>query len=68
MDLDYAIRTEQPPTLTNDSITKQMTNFEKWEFSNCMSLMIMKHFIPDTIKGAMFEEKNAKSFLSQIAD
>ncbi|KAL6322011.1 hypothetical protein AAG906_003152 [Vitis piasezkii] len=32
-----------------------------------MSLMIMKHSISDTIRGAMPEEENAKSFLSQIA-
>ena len=32
-----------------------------------MSLMIMKHSIPYTIRGAMPEEENAKSFLSQIA-
>ncbi|PKU76845.1 hypothetical protein MA16_Dca001451 [Dendrobium catenatum] len=55
MDLDYAIRTERP-------------NFEKWERSNRMSLMIMKYSIPDTIRGAMPEEENAKKFLSQIVD
>nr|CAN76378.1 hypothetical protein VITISV_003758 [Vitis vinifera] len=68
MDLDYAIRTEQPLALTNDSTTEQMANFEKWEHSNHMSLIIMKHSILDTIRGAMSEEENAKSFLSQIAD
>ena len=68
MDLDYAIRTEQPLGLTNDSTTEQMANFEKWEHSNHMSLIIMKHSILDTIRGAMSEEENAKSFLSQIAD
>ena len=68
MDLDYAIRTEQPLGLTNDSTTEQMANFEKWEHSNRMSLIIMKHSILDTIRGAMPEEENGKSFLSQIAD
>ena len=67
MDLDYAIRTEQPLGLTNDSTTEQMANFEKWEHSNRMSLIIMKHSILDTIRGAMPEEENAKNFLSQIA-
>ena len=33
-----------------------------------MSLMIMKHSIIDTIRGAMPQEENAKSFLSQIVD
>ena len=68
MDLDYAIRTEQPLAFTNDSTVEQRTNFEKWEHSNRISLMIMKHYIPNTIMGAMPEEENAKSFLSQIAD
>ena len=33
-----------------------------------MSLMIMKHNISDSIRGAMPKEENAKKFLSQIAD
>ena len=68
MDLDYAIRTEWPLALTNDSIMEQKDNFEKWERSNRMSLMIIKHSIPDTIRGVVPKEKNAKSFLSQIVD
>ena len=63
-DLDYAIRIERPPSLTDDSTVEQRANLEKWERSNCMSLMIMKHSIPDTTRGAMLEEENAKSFLS----
>ena len=47
---------------------KPRANFEKWEHSNYMSLMIMKHSIPNTIRDAMLEEENAKSFLSQIVD
>ncbi|XP_073041741.1 uncharacterized protein [Primulina eburnea] len=33
-----------------------------------MSLMIMKHSIPDTIRGAILEESDAKKFLTQITD
>ena len=47
---------------------EQRANFEKWEHSNRINLMIMKHYIPNIIMGAMPEEENAKSFLSQIAD
>ena len=68
MDLDYAIRIERPLALADDSIVEQKANLEKWEYSNRMSLMIMKHSIPDTIRGAMLEEENANSFLSQIVD
>ena len=68
MDLDHAIQIERSLALTNDSTKEQRANFEKWEHSNRISLMIMKHYIPNTIMGAMPEEENAKSFLSQIAD
>ena len=67
MDLDYAIRIERPLALTDDSIVEQRANLEKWKRSDRMSFMIMKHSIPDTIRDAMPEEENAKSFLSQIA-
>ena len=33
-----------------------------------MSLMIMKHSIPEAIKGAIPEETRAKTFLDQIAN
>ena len=66
MDLDYAIRTKRHLALINDSIVEQRANLEKWERSNSMSLMIMKHSIPDTIRVAMLENESAKSFLIQI--
>ena len=55
MDLDLTIWTEPYATNTN----KQRAYYEKWECSNCMSLMIMKHAISDTIKGSIPEEENA---------
>ena len=33
-----------------------------------MSLMIMKHSIPEAIRGAIPEESRAKTFLDQIAN
>ncbi|KAL6339994.1 hypothetical protein AAG906_038829 [Vitis piasezkii] len=39
---------------------------EKWERSNRMNLMIMKHSIPEAIRGEMPEETQAKTFLDQI--
>ncbi|KAL6338697.1 hypothetical protein AAG906_023846 [Vitis piasezkii] len=46
----------------------QKAAMEKWERSNCMSLMIMKHSIPEAIRGAIPEETRAKTFLDQIAN
>ena len=56
MDLDYALREDRPPDLTSASTTEQRFAMEKWERSNRMSLMIMKHLIPEAIRGAILEE------------
>ncbi|RVW80762.1 Retrovirus-related Pol polyprotein from transposon TNT 1-94 [Vitis vinifera] len=51
MDLDYALRVDRPSDLTSASTAEQRSAMEKWERSNRMSLMIMKHSIPETIRG-----------------
>ena len=63
MDLDYALREDRPSDLTDASIAEQRSTMEKWERSNRMSLMIMKHLIPEAISGAIPEETRAKAFL-----
>ena len=59
MDLDYALREDCPPDLTSANIVEQRSTMEKWEWSNRMSLMIMKHSIPEAIRGAIPEETRA---------
>lgn len=39
MDLDFALRTKQPTTLTDKSSIDEKWDFEKWGHSNCTSLM-----------------------------
>ncbi|KAL6348428.1 hypothetical protein AAG906_005736 [Vitis piasezkii] len=68
MDLDYALREDRPPDLTSASSAEQRAVMEKWERSNRMSLMIIKHLIPEAIRGAILEETRAKTFLDQIAN
>ena len=33
-----------------------------------MSLMILKHAIPETIRGSILEEENAQKYLAQVAN
>ncbi|KAL2513398.1 hypothetical protein Adt_18998 [Abeliophyllum distichum] len=66
MDLDLALRTEQPPALTTESSTEAKRDIEKWNRSNRMSLMIMKRSIPETFRGSISEEQNADKFLKDI--
>ena len=68
MDLDFALREDRPSDLTSTSTAEQRSTMEKWERSNRMNLMIMKHSIPEVIRGAIPEETQAKAFLDQIAN
>ncbi|RVW76034.1 Retrovirus-related Pol polyprotein from transposon TNT 1-94 [Vitis vinifera] len=62
------IKEDRPSDLTSASTAEQRSTMEKWERSNRMSLMIMKHSIPEAIRGAIPEETQAKAFLDQIAN
>ncbi|XP_068663009.1 uncharacterized protein [Aristolochia californica] len=63
IDLDLALRAEQPIS-TPDNLNE--VKIEKWECSNRMCLMIMKHSIPEAFWGSMIESKSAKKFLEEI--
>ena len=56
MDLDYALKKDCPIDFTDARTTEQRVAMEKWERSNRMSLMIIKHSIPEAIRGAIPEE------------
>ena len=65
--LDLALRVDQPDPLTHESTSYQKREMEKWERSNRMSLMIMKHAIPEAFRGTMSEQiTTAKGFLEDI--
>ena len=66
MDLDYAIREDRPPALTDASSSDEKRNFERWEKSNRIAVMIMKSAIPEAFQGTMPERLNAKEFLQDI--
>src|SRR5436190_9586609 len=67
MDLDLALRTEQPPSLTAASTSDQRKDFEKRERSNRLSLMIIKRGIPEAFRGTTSEGiTKANDFLVEI--
>ena len=67
MDLDYALRTEQPQPLNADSTPDAKKEHEKWERSNRMSLMIIKRGVPEAFRGIESEGiTKAKDFLAEI--
>ena len=67
MELDHALRKEQPSPLTADSTPNEKLDFERWDRSNRMSLMIMQQCIPKAFRGTESEEiTKAKDFLDAI--
>lgn len=69
MDLDYALRVKVPPTIpTATSSIEQKADYERWEKSNRMSLMIMKNSISVAIRGAIPESESAKEFLTFVEE
>ena len=63
MDLEYTLRTDGPPTITNKNSAKEKVNYDKWERSNRMCLWVIKYSFPITIRCSMLDKVNAKSFL-----
>ena len=68
LDLDHVFRLDRPAALTNESTLDQKSAYEKWERSNRVSLGMMKLTIPESIKGSISEENDAKTFLKEVSD
>ncbi|XP_047331256.1 uncharacterized protein LOC124934796 [Impatiens glandulifera] len=67
MDLDLALRIDQPAPLTDVSTINQMQMFEKLERSNRLSLMIIKKRIPEIFRGTISDDiTKAEEFLIEI--
>nr|XP_009619667.1 uncharacterized protein LOC104111632 [Nicotiana tomentosiformis] len=64
MDLNFALRVDSPPPLTDKSTSNEKGEMERWERSDRMYMMIMKKAIPE---GTMSDKvKTAKEFMTEI--
>lgn len=52
-DIDYAIKKDEPPALTNTSTAADITLYERWERSNRLSIMFIKTKISAGIRGSV---------------
>ncbi|MCH86638.1 hypothetical protein A2U01_0007497 [Trifolium medium] len=67
MDLDLALRNDQLASPTKSTTSEQRKDYEKWDRSNRMCLMIIKCGIPRVLRGTISEEiTNPKDFLAEI--
>ncbi|PKI65811.1 hypothetical protein CRG98_013795 [Punica granatum] len=68
MDLNYALREEEPPAPTDTDAAEVKEKYEWWEKSNRLSLMLMKSRVSKSIRGAIGEVTRAKDFLKAIKE
>ncbi|RVW51317.1 hypothetical protein CK203_075402 [Vitis vinifera] len=67
MDLDMALREDEPPKPTNESTEAMRAHYAKWERSNRLSLISIKRSIAKHLLGGIPESNNAKEFLVAVA-
>jgi transposase InsO family protein len=68
MDIDYAIRKDEPPALTNTSTAADITLYERWERSNRLSMMFIKTKISAGIRGSVDQHEKVRDLLKAIDD
>jgi hypothetical protein len=66
MDIDYAIRKDEPPALTDTSTATDITLYERWERSNHLSMMFIKTRIYAGIRGSVDQHEKVRDLLKAI--
>lgn len=66
MDIDYAIRKDESPAITEDSTQDAISLYERWERSNRLSVMFIKTKICASIRGSVDKHTNVKELIKAI--
>ncbi|MCI68559.1 hypothetical protein A2U01_0089820, partial [Trifolium medium] len=66
MDIDYAIRKDEPAGITAASTSDEVDLYEKWERSNHLSVMFIKTKISAGIHGSIEQHENVKDLIKAI--
>ncbi|RVW72869.1 Retrovirus-related Pol polyprotein from transposon TNT 1-94 [Vitis vinifera] len=66
MDIDYAIRKDEPHKITDTSTPEQILLYERWEKSNRLSVMYIKTKISAGICGSIEQHENVRELLKAI--
>lgn len=68
MDLDLALRMDEPPIPTELSTPNERVTYERWERSNRLSLMLIKTHVGKSIRGSIPTCTKAKEFLNAVEE
>nr|XP_025693179.1 uncharacterized protein LOC112795464 [Arachis hypogaea] len=66
LNLDYALRREEPPAPTDASSQVEVALYERWEKSNRLSMMFIKSRISASIRGSIPDCRNVKDYMKAI--
>ncbi|XP_041027072.1 uncharacterized protein LOC121267292 [Juglans microcarpa x Juglans regia] len=66
MDIDYAIRKDEPPAFTDTSTIAAIALYERWEQSNRLSMMFIKTRISAGIRGSVDQHEKVRDLLKAI--
>ena len=66
MDLDLALRIDEPETSTEQSTQANCALYERWERSNRLSMMVIKTHISQSIRGSIPECRIVKELMGAI--
>ena len=68
MDIDYAIRKDEPLGITETNTLDIVDLYEKWERSNRLSVMFIKTNISASIRSSVDQHEKVKDLLKAIDD
>ena len=68
MNIDYAIRKDEPPTIADESSPADVALYERWERSNRLSVMFIKTKISAGISGSVDQHEKVQDLLKAIDD
>ena len=66
MDIDYAIRKDEPQAITEISTPSEITLYERWERSNRLSVAFIKTKINAGLRGSIDQYNNVRALLKAI--
>jgi len=66
MDINYAIRKNEPPSITETSLPDDVDRYEMWEWSNRLSVQFIMTNIPTSIRGCFDQHNNVRALLKAI--
>ena len=68
MELDLALRMDNPPILMVESAQVDKENYEWWEQSNRLSLMLINSHVSKSIRGSIPESDKVKTYMNDIEE